>query len=287
MIDVEKELIMSKEDCIKFNESINKLESDILLLKNSKNSIENSRNESIKELNDKYEKREADLAQAIESLQSKYCVTVKELEDVVGMQRKLLNKLKEECKLLNEQLELLAIKYKDDTQHMSNQIEEQSIRMSKNEERLKNFEQQDMKHNHLHDRMKDRLKEMTLRLEEMMEKLKKSESNETLMKTTNIQLLHEISTIKKHLSAFTVPNMDKIMSSRDFVSDGKNKKVVLDSISNIGESIGLISSRIDQFGQGNSTRHSDYNNNTDALDFQDNIMQGSTRRSINQTSSVR
>ena len=56
---------------------------------------------------------------------------------------------------------------------MSNQIEEQSIRMSKNEERLKNFEQQDMKHNHLHDRMKDRLKEMTLRLEEMMEKVKK------------------------------------------------------------------------------------------------------------------
>ncbi len=39
-------------------------------------------------------------------------ITVKELEEVVELQRKLSNKLKEECKSLNEQLELLAIKYK-------------------------------------------------------------------------------------------------------------------------------------------------------------------------------
>ncbi len=39
-------------------------------------------------------------------------ITVKDLEDLIEKQKKLLNKLKEECKILNEQLEVLAIKYK-------------------------------------------------------------------------------------------------------------------------------------------------------------------------------
>lgn len=39
-------------------------------------------------------------------------LTVKELEDLIEMQKKLLSKLKNECKVLNEQLEILAVKYK-------------------------------------------------------------------------------------------------------------------------------------------------------------------------------
>ena len=39
-------------------------------------------------------------------------ITVKELEDLINMQKRLLTKLREECRILNEQLELLAIKYK-------------------------------------------------------------------------------------------------------------------------------------------------------------------------------
>lgn len=39
-------------------------------------------------------------------------VTVKELEDLVETQKKLIDKLKSECKSLNEQLEIIAAKYK-------------------------------------------------------------------------------------------------------------------------------------------------------------------------------
>ena len=37
---------------------------------------------------------------------------VKEFEDLTAMQNKLLNKLRGECKALNEQLESIALKYK-------------------------------------------------------------------------------------------------------------------------------------------------------------------------------
>ena len=39
-------------------------------------------------------------------------LTVKELEDLIEKQKKLLKKLRDECKTLNEQLQILAVKYK-------------------------------------------------------------------------------------------------------------------------------------------------------------------------------
>ena len=45
----------------------------IILLKHSKESVENARNENLKSLTDKYEKRETQLATGIEALQARYC----------------------------------------------------------------------------------------------------------------------------------------------------------------------------------------------------------------------
>lgn len=83
-----------------------------MLAKHSKSALENSRDENLKQLAGKYEKREQELASGIEALQARYCLTVKDLEDLIEKQKLLLNKLKEECKLLNEQLGILSLKYK-------------------------------------------------------------------------------------------------------------------------------------------------------------------------------
>ena len=83
-----------------------------MLAKHSKTTLENSRDENLKQLTGKYEKREQELANGIEALQARYCLTVKDLEDLIEKQKLLLNKLKEECKVLNEQLEILSLKYK-------------------------------------------------------------------------------------------------------------------------------------------------------------------------------
>ena len=104
--------------------------------------------------------------QGIEALQARYCITVKELEEVIEKQKKLLSKLKDECKILNEQLEVIAIKYKNDTSHLSQQVNELNIRLGKYEKRMVDFEEQNAKHNDLHERMKERLKQMTFEMEE-------------------------------------------------------------------------------------------------------------------------
>lgn len=52
------------------------------MLKNSKESIENSRNDTINELNRKFEKREAELAMGIEALQARYCKSRLKLNNI-------------------------------------------------------------------------------------------------------------------------------------------------------------------------------------------------------------
>lgn len=206
LLETEKDAITARDQCIQFTEEINKLKEELLSVRHAKNSIEVTRSKSIKEITEKYESRESQLASGIEAIQARYCVTVKELEDLIQMQKKLLTKLKSECKTLNEQLEILAIKYKNDVTYLKDDTTESATRIEKYKARLDELEEQSSKHNDLHDKMKQRLKEMTLRTEKQNQELELSKSNETLMKTTNMQLLQEIESYKKQLNLFSMPS---------------------------------------------------------------------------------
>ncbi|CAF0876579.1 unnamed protein product [Brachionus calyciflorus] len=206
LLDVEKDLINSQEQCIKLTEQLNKLEADIVSIKHSKEVIENQRQDNIKQLTNKYQERESQLAQGIEAIQARYCLTVKELEELVDSQKKLINNLRSELKTCNEQLELLALKYKQDVEHLSNQCYEMTIRLGKYETRVNEYEMQNVKHNELHDKMKDRLKELTTKIQFQQDALEKSKSNETLMTSTNLQLIQEVSSLKDQIKLLKMPN---------------------------------------------------------------------------------
>lgn len=161
-------------------------------LRHSKETVEVTRVDNLKDLKQKYENREAELAEGIEALQVRYsklsvfglladyisnkigqyqAVTVKELEDLVEVQKKHIDKLRTECKTLNEQLEILVLRYKNDTHSLSSECEELKIRLSKYEKRLAEFEEHNLKHLNLHEKMKNRLKEMTVMVQEQQEEV--------------------------------------------------------------------------------------------------------------------
>lgn len=52
---------------------------------------------------------------------------------------------------------------------MNQQTEELTIRLSKYEKRVSELEEQSLKHNDLHERMKSRIKQMTIEMEEKNE----------------------------------------------------------------------------------------------------------------------
>ncbi len=52
---------------------------------------------------------------------------------------------------------------------MAQQTEELTIRLSKYEKRVSELEEQSLKHNDLHERMKSRIKQMTIEMEEKNE----------------------------------------------------------------------------------------------------------------------
>lgn len=56
--------------------------------------------------------------------------------------------------------------------HLNHLVEEANIRLNKYEKRAIEFEEQNVKHNDLHERMKERLKQMTMEMEEKNEIVK-------------------------------------------------------------------------------------------------------------------
>ena len=71
--DVEREFLKSKEQCIQLTEEINRLQTGIISLKHAKETVENSRNENAKQLQEQFKKREAELSNALLHLQAKHC----------------------------------------------------------------------------------------------------------------------------------------------------------------------------------------------------------------------
>ena len=112
LLETEKDTEIAADQCIELTETVDRLKAELVELGAAKKKLESSKRENVNEVVLRYEERESKLAAGIEALQARYCLTVKELEDLIEMQKKLLRRLKNECKVLNEQLEILAVKYK-------------------------------------------------------------------------------------------------------------------------------------------------------------------------------
>ncbi len=196
----------------------------LVVIKHSTDTIEISRKDNLKQVKEDYEARETQLAEGIEVLQTRYCITLKELEDLIELQKRHISKLKTECGTLTEQLEILAIKYKNDVSYFKDSSEELNVRLEKYKERTDELEEQSVKHNELHDRMKIRLKEMTLRIQEQNQQIESVKSSESLMQATNLQLMHEIETVKKQLSLYAVPT--KFVSNEGSRAGSKFNSVI-------------------------------------------------------------
>jgi hypothetical protein len=140
---------------------------------------------------------------------------------------------------------------RNDTSYLANQCEEMTVRLGKVDERVRYFEEQGDQHNEMHEKMKHRLKEMTAKMEEQREavifffnfknykvfllvyfqKLIKSQATETLMKTTNLQLMHELSSHKQQLGFYTMPTK----TSARFGGAGSNYNMLNDKLSTLNE----------------------------------------------------
>lgn len=233
LVECDAEVLSVNEQCITLTEEVNKLKTELVSLKHSKNTLENSRDTNLQETKSKFESREIQLASGIEALQVRYCLTVKELEDLIELQKKHITKLKSECRTLNEQLEILAVKYRNDVSYLTDNGEQYKERLEKYKERSGELEEQSVRHNELHDKMKVRLKEMTFRIEEQNQQIDTVKSNENLMRSTNLQLIHDIEASKKQLNLYAMPTKfsnpnNDVSSKYSLFAQSKNLNIPLD-----------------------------------------------------------
>lgn len=73
LLDAEKDTVAASDQSIELTETIDRLKTELIEVKNAKSQLEKARKENGKEVTAKYEEREAKLAAGIEALQARYC----------------------------------------------------------------------------------------------------------------------------------------------------------------------------------------------------------------------
>ncbi len=159
---------------------------------------------------------------------------------------------------------------------MSNQCEELTTRLSKYEQRVNDLESQNEKHNEMHEKMKQRLKDLQQKLNEQRNELHKLQSNETLMRNTNLQLFNELNSLKHSSTMMTMlprsasnnfqqqqNRFYQDLSSKNLImnSQAQQKQAIYDDITdkikssrNINESLNTVRSIVENSIQSMKTK---------------------------------
>ena len=203
--NVERDMLAAKEECIKLTERGNQLDERLLSAQHAHSSLESSRNQQVRALSDKLEERERQLLEVADTLKARFVGTCGELESLVEMQKSLIDKLKAECATLNEQLAATSRKHVDEATHASALRDQLNARLKRNQERVAELDAEALKHNRLHERMRETLAQMGTRIDELEKKLSASETNESLLKANNIHLVQEMGALKRQLTMLTMP----------------------------------------------------------------------------------
>jgi hypothetical protein len=119
---------------------------------------------------------------------------------------------------------------------LTTQIEALRLKCSKYEDRARNFEDENIKHTNLHDRMKERLQELTHKTHDQHEQLQKVTTNEHKLKLKTQQLIQDLASVRQQLAIFSIPSKIKMVSNNknDYYSENtiKNNDNTLNMILN-------------------------------------------------------
>ncbi|XP_038074906.1 serologically defined colon cancer antigen 8 homolog isoform X1 [Patiria miniata] len=156
----EKEATISREECIRLTENLNASERETSQIKMARDSLERSRHEEVKTVTRRAQQREMDQQQTIHELESKYSLTVAELEDMVSNQSSLISKLRDEGRTLTEQLDQLSNKYRTEIRRLKQTNAELSSRLDRLTNQHAEMETQCVDHGRMHKKMTNKLHQM-------------------------------------------------------------------------------------------------------------------------------
>ncbi|XP_072178525.1 serologically defined colon cancer antigen 8 homolog [Diadema setosum] len=156
----EKDATTSREESIRLVEKLNTVEREASILRISHESVDKGNRDAIRMLRHRAEQKEQELKQTIHNMENKHALTVNELENMLSDQQSLINKLREEVRVLTDQLESGTTRYRSELRQLKQTNAELLARSERLSHQHADMENQCVEHGRLHHRMKARLHQM-------------------------------------------------------------------------------------------------------------------------------
>ncbi|KFM00850.1 Serologically defined colon cancer antigen 8, partial [Aptenodytes forsteri] len=146
----------AREECLKLTELLSKSEHQLHLTRLEKESIQQSISNEAKARALQAQQREQELTQKMQQMEAQHEKTVNELDSLLTSQNTFIAKLKDECCILERNLEQMSEKYRSEVNQLSQEKEYLHGRLEKMQKRNDELDQQCIQHGRMHERMKSR-----------------------------------------------------------------------------------------------------------------------------------
>ncbi|XP_071799756.1 serologically defined colon cancer antigen 8 homolog isoform X2 [Asterias amurensis] len=208
----EKDSTISREECIKLTEKLNTVEKEASQMKISRDTLERSSQDEVKRVTRQSQNKQMELQQTVHELESKYSLTVTELEDMISSQSSLINKLRGEGRTLTEQIDQISNKYRTETRRLKQSNAELSSRADRLAGQHAEMETQCMDHGQMH-------RKMTSRLQTMEDHAQKSAQQVYELLQQQETLMQDRQLMSKELEFLRSQQTAAMASSRKFAVD--------------------------------------------------------------------
>lgn len=234
----EKESLASKEECINLHNVSQTLERELHLTKLSKESLQRSSNDDLTAAEKRAELRETELNAMIENLQRKHERSSGELEEYSKSQNTIIQKLREECRLLVNKLEEVTHKYKEENQKLKSLKDHAGQKLERTTTRCKELQEQHSQQGVLQEKMRERLQLMDRQAQHASQQITELLAKESVLMRERRELCRHVEFLQREL--MSCGDEDKVtvyIGSRGLV-DGIIKNVRNEEVKNKGQELG-------------------------------------------------
>jgi len=215
LAQAEKEVMTAKEECIQLHETNQTLHKQLNTMQLAKESIERSCSDNIDAAERRAELREIELNKLIVTQQTKLTESNSQLEAMVGKHELLVQKLREECRHLLNELQQISSKYKADNSQLRRQNKELQSKVEWTGRQCRELSNRLMQQSQLQEKMRLRLSELDCQAQRSSQQKLDLLAKESVLVCDRQQLVGQVEFLQRQLMVPPVSSTVAVTETQD------------------------------------------------------------------------
>jgi len=199
LAQAEKEVITAKEECIQLHETNQTLHKQLNTMQLAKESIERSCSDNIDAAERRAELREVELNKLIVTQQAKLTESNSQLEAMVAKHELLVQKLRDECRRLLDELQQVSSKYKADNSRLRRQNKELQSKVEWTSRQCRELSNRVTQQSQLQEKMRLRLSDLDCQAQRSSQQKLDLLAKESVLVRDRQQLVGQVEFLQRQL----------------------------------------------------------------------------------------